>query len=78
LSGVGKYADWKAYPLPSLVVLDLDLPQVAGFEVVKWMRNHPNFAPRPVVVFEPSTREDDCTKRKNSGPMSLWQSPVRG
>jgi two-component system response regulator len=28
LSGAGKYADRKEYPLPSVVLLDLNLPQV--------------------------------------------------
>ncbi|HVV71971.1 MAG TPA: PAS domain S-box protein, partial [Verrucomicrobiae bacterium] len=75
LSGTEKYADRQEYPLPSLVLLDLNLPQVPGFEVLKWMRNHPDFARTPVVIFSSSTREDDRTKAKELGADEFVAKP---
>jgi len=75
LSGAGKYADRKKYPLPSAVLLDLNLPQVPGFEVLKWMRNHPDFARTPVVVFSSSTREDDRVKALALGANEFVAKP---
>jgi CheY-like chemotaxis protein len=50
--------------VPAVVLLDLNLPQVSGFGVLEWIRNHPDFAKLPVVVFSSSTREDDRVKRE--------------
>jgi DNA-binding response OmpR family regulator len=75
LSGAGKYADRKQYPLPSAVLLDLNLPQVPGFEVLRWMRNHPDFARTPVVVFSSSTREDDRAKALELGANEFVVKP---
>jgi CheY-like chemotaxis protein len=41
LSGAGKYADRSLYPLPFLIFLDLKLPYLDGFEVLKWIRRQP-------------------------------------
>jgi PAS domain S-box-containing protein len=78
LSGTGKYADRTEYPLPSVVLLDLNLPQVPGFEVLKWMRNHPDFARTPVVVFSSSTREDDRVKALELGANEFVGKPSSG
>jgi CheY-like chemotaxis protein len=78
LSGAGAYGDRKEYPLPSVVVLDLNLPAMPGFEVLKWMRNHPDFARTPVVVFSSSTREDDRVKALELGANAFVGKPSSG
>jgi PAS domain S-box-containing protein len=78
LSGAGKYADRKEYPLPSMVLLDLNLPQLPGFEVLKWMRNHRDFARTPVVVFSSSTREDDRARALELGANEFVAKPNSG
>ncbi|HLX70304.1 MAG TPA: response regulator [Verrucomicrobiae bacterium] len=62
LSGVGTFSQRDRYPFPALVLLDLNLPEVHGFEVLKWIRAHSDFRELPVVVFSSSLREDDKTK----------------
>jgi DNA-binding response OmpR family regulator len=64
--------------LPSVVLLDLNLPLVTGFEVLKWMRNHPDYARLPVVVFSSSTREDDRMKAKELGADDFVVKPGSG
>ncbi len=41
LEGVGEFANRRAHPLPELVLLDLWLPGMSGFEVLSWIRHHP-------------------------------------
>jgi CheY-like chemotaxis protein len=44
LSGAGKYADRSGYPLPFLLLLDLNLPEKDGFAVLTWIREHPEIS----------------------------------
>jgi PAS domain S-box-containing protein len=78
LSGAGKYSDREKHPVPSLVLLDLNLPQVPGFEVLKWMRDHPDYARTPVVVFSSSTRADDHAQAKELGADEFMEKPSSG
>lgn len=50
LSGAGEFSDRAKYPLPGLVLLDLQMPRKNGFEVLQWMRTQPVFKVLPVVV----------------------------
>jgi PAS domain S-box-containing protein len=78
LSGTGKYADRNEYPLPAVVLLDLNLPQVPGFDVLKWMRNHPDFLATPVVVFSSSVRQEDKVKATELGANEFVAKPSSG
>ena len=41
LSGGGKFTDRETHPLPSLILLDLKLPYVHGFEELEWLSTQP-------------------------------------
>ena len=41
LLGEGDYGDRLQYPLPQLILLDLKMPGMNGFEFLKWLRNWP-------------------------------------
>lgn len=45
--------------LPSLVVLDLNMPVMSGKEVLQWMKNNDRYKTIPVMVFTTSSREED-------------------
>jgi CheY-like chemotaxis protein len=64
LTGTGPFAQRERHPLPAVVLLDLNLPEVHGFEVLKWIRAHPDFRQLPVVIFSSSVREDDKMQAK--------------
>jgi PAS domain S-box-containing protein len=78
MSGAGDYRDRERYPLPSLVLLDLNLPHVPGFGVLEWIRNNPDYARVPVVVFSSSTREDDRAKALQLGADEVVAKPSSG
>ena len=62
LVGMGKYENRRAYPEPTLVLLDLNLPKVSGFEILKRIRTNPSLARTPVVILSSSVLDDDVQR----------------
>ncbi len=75
LSGAGAYGERGEYPLPAVVLLDLNLPEVHGFEVLEWIRGQPAHSGLPVVVFTSSPREEDRVKARELGANEFLQKP---
>ncbi len=75
LTGAGVYAERGEYPLPAVVLLDLNLPEVHGFEVLKWIRGQPAHSSLPVVVFTSSAREEDRQQAEVLGATEFLQKP---
>lgn len=62
LNGEGSFADRARFPWPSLILLDLRMPRVPGFEVLKWLREKEEFDCVPIVVFSSSREDRDMRK----------------
>ena len=54
LKGTGQFTDRQAYPFPDLILLDLSLPRIDGFEVLTWIREQPEFSGIQVFVWTDS------------------------
>ena len=54
LKGAGQFVDRHAHPFPDLVLLDISLPGMNGFEVLTWIRQHPQFSALKVFVWTDS------------------------
>jgi CheY-like chemotaxis protein len=76
LEGSGQYNDRHAYPLPSLILLDLKLPKLSGLEVLQWIRQRPSLVRTPVVVLTSSAEDDDIKQAYEYGANSFLQKPV--
>ena len=50
LQGAGKYADRAVYPIPGIVLLDLKMPGVDGFDILRWRRTDPQLQHTLVVA----------------------------
>lgn len=59
LAGRGAYADRQKYPLPGVVLLDLNLPYQTGFEVLNWIRQQPGLSSLVVLVYTSSDQPQD-------------------
>jgi len=53
------YTDPDKYPLPNLILLDLNLPKHDGREVLKLLKEDPNLEAIPIVIVSTSDREED-------------------
>ena len=60
LKGEPPYHDREAYPLPELLLLDLKMPRVDGFQVLAWLRQQPEWRKLPVAVLTSSTDVRDA------------------
>jgi CheY-like chemotaxis protein len=75
LSAQGQYADRKLYPLPDMILLDLKMPKVDGFDVLKWIRNQPKFKDLVVVVLTLSSQIRDVNRAYQLGANSFMVKP---
>ncbi|MBI5964585.1 MAG: response regulator [Chloroflexi bacterium] len=76
LFGRGKYADRESYPMPNLVLLDLKLPRVDGFEVLRQVKSEPILKRLPVVILTSSKEEGDRALSYDIGANSYLVKPV--
>ena len=76
LFGRGAYADRSAYPLPGLVLLDLKLPGIDGFEVLRQIKSTPMLKRLPVIILTSSKEEGDRALSYDHGANSYLVKPV--
>ncbi|WP_133501346.1 response regulator [Cognatilysobacter terrigena] len=72
----GRFADRDPADLPSLVLLDLNLPKVDGREVLQAIRGNDATRSLPVVVLTTSTEPFDVEATYALGVNSYIQKPV--
>ncbi|TES91802.1 MAG: response regulator [Anaerolineales bacterium] len=76
LSGSGKFEDRKRYPLPNLILVDLKLPRKSGFDVIQWVKNHPELKIIPVIVLSSSNQAQDVNLAYGLGTNSYLVKPI--
>jgi two-component system, response regulator len=76
LFGRDAYADRNAFPLPHLVLLDLKLPGVDGFAVLREIKSTPLLRRLPVVILTSSQEEGDRAVTYDNGANSYIVKPV--
>jgi CheY-like chemotaxis protein len=76
LGGTGKYSDWKQFPLPTLVLLDLKLPGINGFEVLQWIRQHPGLKSLRVAMLTSSDLGREINQAYELGANIFLTKPV--
>ena len=76
LKGEGKYANREEYPLPDLLLLDLKMPRVNGFEVLSWIRKQPGLAALRILVLTSSDAIRDVNEAYRLGANSFMVKPL--
>jgi len=78
LKGEGIYSDRNKFPIPSLVLLDVNLPGFSGFDVLLWVRQQAEFKTLPVILFSSSGRPEDERRAEALGATNYFVKPSSG
>lgn len=76
LFGIDRYAQREHFPLPDLILLDLKMPGVDGFEVLGQIKAAPSLRRIPVVILTSSVEEGDLAMSYDRGANSYLVKPV--
>jgi two-component system, response regulator len=76
LFGKGKYAGRDLSQMPVLILMDLKMPRVDGFEALKQIRANPKTHKLPVVILTASKEEVDILKGYTEGCNAYVTKPV--
>ena len=76
LKGERPYGDRAKYPLPVVMLLDLNMPKKNGFEVLTWVRTQPSLKNLSIIILTASVRMEDVQKAYDLGAHSFLVKPA--
>jgi CheY-like chemotaxis protein len=75
LSGEGRFVNRDEHPLPELILLDLKMPRMDGFQVLQWIRNQEGISELPVIVLTSSEQTWEINTAYSFGANSFLVKP---
>lgn len=73
LAGAGKFADRNAHPFPFLVLLDMKMPGIGGFGVLRWLQQNPDLIEHlNVVILSSVTSSKEIEVAYELGAVFYW------
>jgi len=76
LSGAGRYADRTKYPLPCILITDLKMPKLTGFDLLTWIQSEMPPNSLPAIVLSGSAQEMDKQRALELGAKAYWVKPT--
>jgi CheY-like chemotaxis protein len=70
LSGAGRYGNRAEFPIPIVLLTDLKMHRMNGFELLNWVREHETWRSLPVIVITGSNQSEDLRKAMDLGANS--------
>src|SRR6266404_5449135 len=75
LKGVDRFADRSLYPLPTLLVVDLKLPEIDGFDIIQKVRKDSELRNLRIVVLSSSSEPSDISRAHDLGANAYHVKP---
>ena len=76
LENKGEFGDEAANPRPHIILLDINMPAMNGFEVLEKLRADDRYRKIPVVMLTTSSEDDDVVASYDKGVNSYISKPV--
>lgn len=76
LHGDEHFGDRTRYPMPGLILLDLNMPKMDGREALEKIKSDPRLRRIPIVILTTSKAEEDMVKGYDLGAASYITKPV--
>lgn len=70
-----RYQQRAEFCLPSMIIMDLNMPRKNGREVLQELKQHPSFCKIPVVILTTSQEQTDVTDSYELGVSSYITKP---
>jgi CheY-like chemotaxis protein len=75
LKGEGDYSQREKFPFPNLILLDLNMPVMSGFDVLEWLKGHDAYSVVPKMIVSASNRSEDIDKAYRLGANAYFVKP---
>ena len=72
----GRYQDKEKFPRPDLIILDINMPKMDGFQLLENIKNEPLYSAIPVIVLTTSRDEGDKARSYRNGAAGFISKPI--
>lgn len=76
LRGEGEFADRVKYPFPRVLITDLKMPKCSGFDLLRWLEEHPDCNLIPKIVLSASAEAKDVKLAYQLGANCYFKKPA--
>ena len=76
LIGDGEYEDRSRFPMPDLVLLDINMPGMDGLDLLAWIRSQPVLMALRVLIYSSSSKEQDIARAHRLGANAYVVKPT--
>jgi CheY-like chemotaxis protein len=76
LNGGGPYSDRDKFPMPAVILLDLNMPKIDGFGVLSWVRAQPVIKRLTIIIMTASMRDKDVKCAFDLGASGFLVKPI--
>ncbi len=72
----GRFSDQEKYPVPGVILLDLNMPKKDGREALQEIKSDPELRKIPIIILTTSKAEEDIYRSYDLGVNSFITKPV--
>jgi CheY-like chemotaxis protein len=76
VSRKGRYQDAVLYPFPGVVLLDVRMPRLDGFEVLAYLKRDPELMKIPVIMLTSTDNQNEINRAYEMGANGYVVKPV--